>query len=317
MTAPQTSTYEEHPQRVLAAIALTPWQGRRFQPASYANLGPAVFTTPDGETHLQVDGHAAVANWLEAKGWDDAADGPHPVLDGLPYVRVTNGTQPLTTSRTDSHRLASAYVLNGKNADGVEFRKHLVAEGGLAPKRPIDWGRLARACFRYDPLSLLHGVFFSQGEIHGNPKFPRIVSGFVEADNVQPASRGGARVDRVDSSKGEGRTAERGYGNVPLPITDDYTAERITLYWSLDRTALVATRLPDVAQRVLAHVGQWQLRRLIDEPIKPRTFCDLQAQPPEGLPAAGELEQLINEGIAACAAQGLFADPLVTVITHG
>lgn len=317
MTARQKSIYEEHSQRVLAAIALTPLQGHRFQPASYANLGPALFTTPDGVTHLQVDGHAAVANWLEATGWDDAVDGPHPVLDGLPYVRVTNGTQPLTTSRTDSHRLASAYVLDGKTTDGVEFRKHLVAECGLAHKRPIDLERVARFCFRYDPLSLLHGVFFSLGEIHGNPKFPRIVSGFVEADDVQPASKGGARVDRVDSSKGEGRTAELGYGNVPLPITDDYTAGLITLYWSLDRAALSATRLPEAARQLLEHVGQWQLRRLIDEPIKPRTFCDLAASPPEGLPAAGELERLIREGITACAAQGLFADPLVTVVTHG
>lgn len=317
MTEPQNPSYEEHPQRVLASIPLEPWQGRRFQPASYANLGPALFTTPDNVTHLQVDGHAAVANWLEAEGWDDAADQPHPVLDGLPYVRVTNGTQPLTTSRTDSHRLASAYVLNGKTADGVEFRKQLVAECGLAPKRPIDWELMARFCFRYDPLSLLHGVFFSLGDIHGNPRFPRIVSGFVEADEVQPASKGGARVDRVDSSKGEGRTAEGGYGNVPLPITDDYTAERITLYWSLDRTALTATRLPDAAQRLLEYVGQWQLRRLVDAPIKPRSFCDLKANPPEGLPAAVELERLISEGIAACSAQGLFADPLVTVVTHG
>lgn len=258
-----------------------------------------------------------MANWLEAVGWDDAADRPHPALDELPYVRVTDGAQSLTTSRTDSHRLASAYVLDGRTADGVEFRKHLVGECGLAPKQPIDWGRMARVCFRYDPLSLLHGVFFSQGAIHGNPKFPRIVSGFVEADHVEPASKGGARVDRVDPSKAEGRTAEQGYGNVPLPITDDYTAKRITLYWSLDRTALSATRLPEVAQRLLEHIGQWQLRRLVDVPIKPRTFCDLATLPPEGLPTADELERLIREEITACAAQELFADPLVTVVTHG
>ncbi|MGH8906931.1 MAG: type I-G CRISPR-associated RAMP protein Csb1/Cas7g [Egibacteraceae bacterium] len=320
MTTNHHSSYEEHPHRVLATIALAPLQGRRFQPASYANLGPALFTTPDGLRCLQIDGHAAVANWLEATGWNDNRDQPHPVLEGLPFVRVTDGERPLTSSRTDSHRLASAYVLNAKTAQGQEFRARFVEECGLMPERPIDWERVARVCFRYDPLALLHGVFFSQGTkkekpIPGNPKFARIVSGFVEAEEVLPASRGGLRADRVAPGKSEGRTAEQGYGHVPLPITDDYTAGRITLYWSLDRAALWATRLPEPARQLLERIGQWQLRRLVDAPIKPRTFCDLIARSPDGLPPADKLAAAIREGIEVCAGLGLFADPRETVVT--
>jgi CRISPR-associated protein Csb1 len=176
MTTNHHSSYEEHPQRALATIALAPLQGRRFQPASYANLGHALFTTPDGLRCLQIDGHAAVANWLEATGWDDDRDQPHPVLEGLPFVRVTDGSGVLTTSRTDSHRLASAYVLNAKTAQGREFRAQFVEECGLAPKRPLDWERVARVCFRYDPLALLHGVFFSQGakDEETNPRQPEV-----------------------------------------------------------------------------------------------------------------------------------------------
>ena len=320
MTTNHHSSYEEHPQRMLATIALAPLQGRRFQPASYANLGPALFTTPDGLRCLQIDGHAAVANWLEAIGWEDDRDQPCPVLHGLPFVRVTDGQRSLTTSRTDSHRLASAYVLNARVPGGAEFRARFVEECGLAPQRPLDWGRVARVCFRYDPLALLHGVFFSQGAkdkkpIPGNPKFARIVSGFVEAEDVLPASRGGLRADRVDPGKDEARTAEQGYGHVPLPITDDFTAGRITLYWSLDRAALRATRLPEPAQQLLERIGQWQLRQLVDTPIKPRTFCDLAASPPDALPGADTLEAAIREGIEACAALELFADPRETVVT--
>jgi CRISPR-associated protein Csb1 len=150
--------------------------------------------------------------------------------------------------------------------------------------------------------------------IPGNPKFARIVSGFVEAEEVRPANRGGLRADRVDPGKSEGRTAEQGYGHVPLPITDDYTAERITLYWSLDRAALRVTRLPEPAQQLLEHIGQWQLRRLVDDPIKPRTFCDLVACPPDGLPLAERLATAIREGIEVCAGLGLFADPRETVV---
>lgn len=315
-----TSTYlADHPQRLLATVELTPLQGRRFQPASYANLGPAVFATPDGGTHLQVDGHAAVANWLEAVGWDDADQRPVAALSALPYVAVHRGGALVTSSRTDSHRLASAYVLDGRDGDGTEFRKRLVAEMGLAKKQPIDWPRVAGVVFRYDPLSLLHGVFFSQGEIHGNPKFPRIVSGFVEAENVRPASKGGVRFDRVDPStekEAVKRGAEEGYGNVPLPIADDYSADRILLYWSLDRASVAATRLPEPAQRLLEAVGTWQLRRLVDAPIKPRTFCDLRADPPGGLAPLGDLEAEIDQAAADCATDGLFADPLTTVVNH-
>lgn len=320
-----TSTFRDDiPARLLAEVDLRPLQGRRFQPARYANLGPAVFATPDGVPHLQVDGHAAVANWLEAVGWDDGTDAPVPELDGIPYVRVQAGDgTPLTSSRTDSHRVASAYVLDAADAGGGTFRKRIVAEMGLGPKRPIDWPKVASVCFCYDPLSLLHGVFFSQSgkerEIPGNPKFARLVSGFVEASQVQPASKGGVRFDRVDPSTKDGgsQSAETGYGHVPLPISDDYTAESITLYWSLDRAGVVTTRLPQPAQDLLGAVALWQLRRLLDEPIKPRTFCDLVADVPEGLPPASELAERVTDVARRCRSDGLFADPPVTVVRHG
>jgi CRISPR-associated protein Csb1 len=316
-----TARLDEYPGRTLAAIPLRVAQGQRFQPASYANLGPAVFATPDGVAHLQVDGHAACANWLEAVGWDDDADAPHPALGALPYVRVQadDGT-PLTSSRTDSHRLASAYVLDGAITAGRTFRQHFVEEAGLQKNRPIDWARVARVCFRYDPLALVHGVFFSMSRadavIPGNPKFARMVSAFVEAADVRPASRGGVRFDRVQpQTKEQAQAAETGYGHVPLPIADDYTAAAITLYWSLDRSALAATHLPDPARELLEAVALWQLRRLLDGPIKPRTFCDLVGDAPEGLPDEDALVGRIGAAAAGCAADGLFADPLVTIVT--
>ena len=69
----------------------------------------------------------------------------------------------------------------------------------------------------------------------GRVRLPRIVSGFIEAENVQEAVSGGVKNNPIDPT-GKIRAAEYDknvYGNVPYGRTE-YTASRITAYFNID-----------------------------------------------------------------------------------
>src|SRR5690606_11546444 len=99
-------------------IELTPHPTPRFQPTGFPDLGPATYEAwVDNEwvRCILVESPQSMANRLEVVGW--IADGdnsrPHPALDSLPYVRVEDEDGDfLASSRTEAHRLASAYVLD-------------------------------------------------------------------------------------------------------------------------------------------------------------------------------------------------------------
>ena len=55
-----------HANRLLMHVDLAPVQGDRFQPTGFADLGPAVYTTPDGTRKLLVESAQSMANRLEA-----------------------------------------------------------------------------------------------------------------------------------------------------------------------------------------------------------------------------------------------------------
>ncbi len=99
--------------RLLMEVKLKPLQGHRFQPAGFADLGPARYTLPDGTEMLLVESAQSVANRMELACWDNAADDLIDGLKGLPYIRVkkpgNNGA--LTNSVLESHRINSPYIL--------------------------------------------------------------------------------------------------------------------------------------------------------------------------------------------------------------
>ena len=305
-------------QRLLMEADLAPIQGTRFQPTGFPDLGAAEYTGPDGNTQmLLVESAQSVANRLEAVCWDEADQDWTSALRGLPYVSVENPDgEILTNSILEAHRLNSPYIVN---ADGFDTIKNEVGFSEKAPYNPRR--QLAPALIKFDPGSLLHGVFLEK--IGGVVRLPRCLSGFIEADDVKIAASGGVKLDRVQPTKGsEGKTAKEGYGNIPYP-RDEYVAPQITAYFNLDLAQIRAFGLGEAAESLLIGLSLFKIRRFLDQGLRLRTACDLECRDlrvtrPDGfeIPESKTIEDAMPGLIESAASAGLFNDPRVTTVTY-
>lgn len=305
-------------QRLLIEASLEPLQGQRYQPTGFPNLGAALYRTPDDKEMNLVESAQSVANRLEKVCWDDVADDWVEPLRGLPVVKVTDAKgSPLTNSVLEAHRLNSPYI---EKSDW--FEKTLKSEIGYSKTeaRPVDLrGQVYPALLKYDPNSLLHGIFLES--IAGVIRSPRALSGFIEASDVKVVSSGGVKNDRVDASaKGEGG-ASGGYGNVPF-ARDEYTAGRITAYFNLDLAQVRGFGLGASAEALLIGLALYKIRKFLDEGLRLRTACDLELKEvvvmrPERftLPDSATLAESVPRLIAKVADEGKFASPSTTVVT--
>jgi len=344
--------------RILIEAHLKPVIGTRIQPTGFPDLGAAVYRTPQREGEdvetLLVESPQSMANRLEAVCWDDADEDLVPELKGLPYVSVnlqgiTNETST-TSSLLEFHRLNSPYIMNGsRNGDGT-FADELRAELGLGlvsgkktakgkgkstPAEEeagggkernevagvVNLHKLASVCFKYDPNSLVHGIFLEK--IAGRLRHPRALSAFIEARHVESADSGGVKFDRVmPSPKVAGVSAKEGYGNVPFHRAE-YTARTISAFFSLDLVQIRGYGLPEAATRLLQVLSLWKIRRFLESNMRLRTACELeldesaggiQVQRPDGLalPSTEELTKELAKLIAAC--KSSFAEPATTVL---
>ena len=302
--------------RLLIEAELQPLQGSRFYPTNFPGLGAASYDGPDGSRMLLVESNQSVANRLENVCWDSAAaDGEGDwvaPLRGLPYVQVrTPDGKVLTNSVLEAHRINSEYIAN---ASGIEIIKNTVA---FDPKRPFDVrAQLVPALLRFDPNSLLHGVFLEEWKAAGVIRLPRSLSGFIEASDINIAQSGGVKFNRVEPGLKEGE------GNVPYS-RDDYTAAHITAYFNLDLAQIHAFGLGDAAEQLLIALSLYKVRRFLDTGLHLRSACDLdlkgqpQVKRPADfqLPSTDQLSAALPSLIEAVAAAGQFAEPRVTVVT--
>lgn len=344
--------------RVLIEAALKPVAGTRIQPTGFPDLGPATYDAPDGTPTLLVESAQSMANRLEAVCWDEGEDKIAPELEGLPFVRVKlaglgNGTDT-TTSVQEFHRLNSPYIMSGKTADGTAFADVLKPQLGLAsvaaaPKKGgkkkegaaaaddsaatdkepddvagvVNLRKLAEVCFKYDPNSLVHGVFLEK--IAGRLRHPRAVSAFVEATGVGRADSGGVKFDRaLPKPKVAGVDAKGGYGNVPFHRTE-FTAKAITAYFSLDLSQIRGYGLKPEAAELLTVLSLWKVRKFLDSNMRLRSACELEladgeqsivVKRPDGgfnLPGADDLAAALKKLIGKCGPY--FAEPVVTELT--
>ena len=314
--------------RLLFEAQLKPMQGTRFQPTGFPDLGAAVYDAPDasGSQIVLVESAQSVANRLEDVCWDHANDSPLSALTGMPYISIELWDGNTTNSMLEAHRLNSPYIMRD---DG--FRNRLRDTAGLPEKESgagvFNRGQLARAAFRYDPGSVLHGVFLEK--LAGVARLQRCLSGFVEAYDSSAADSGGVKNDRVAPSPsalkeiGLSVGAAEGFGNVPFHRTE-YTARRITAFFNLDLAQLRAYGLGESAERFLVTLALWKVRKFLETGLRLRTACDLDmdgeptvTRPRDGfsVPSTAELESELPALIAACASEGLFADPAVTRLT--
>ncbi|HLH75859.1 MAG TPA: type I-U CRISPR-associated RAMP protein Csb1/Cas7u [Candidatus Binataceae bacterium] len=299
--------------RLLMQAELKPLQGNRFQPTGFADLGPARYTLPDGTEMLLVESVQSVANRMELACWDGGSDDLIAELRGLPYIQVRSGDRLFTNSVLEAHRINSPYILEGQ--DKTVFEKLKQGAAGLE-SGPVNLKALAELVFRYDPGSVIHGVFLAKKELAGGRlRLPRILSGFIEASQVRVAESGGVKNDRVDPS-GDTR---QGFGNVPFHRTE-FTARKITAFFNLDLALLRGYALPGEATELLIALSLFKVRRFLYTGLRLRTACDLQVTGelevtrPEhfAIPAEDELLKECTELISSCKKH--FADPPVTPV---
>lgn len=256
---------------LLFEIPLKVRQGHRFQPTGFPDLGAAEFETPHGRS-LLVESSQSMANRLEAVCWDEGENDLIEPLRGLSYVKVERGDNTfLTSSVLEAHRLNSPYI--EKAEEGIHAK--VKAEIGAGMNGPIDRPRFVKTILKYDVGSLLHGVFLES--MDGRLRIARAVSSFIEADGVTTAASGGVKNDRVQPAKDEtaGRTAKEGFGNLPFP-RDEYTADTITLYASVDLAQIRGYGLGAEATSMLILLALFKLRAFVDSPMRLRTACSFQ-----------------------------------------
>lgn len=313
------------PSRLLLEADLEPLQGHRFQPTGFPDLGPALYTAPDGKQMLLVESPQSVANRMEMACWDSARQDLIAALDGLPYIRILDDSgRSVSNSLLDAHRINSEYIMkksvrivreNGTaKPKNLTFNEEFVAEIGYQKDGRVDWKRFRDALLRYDPNSLIHGCFLE--EIGGRLRVTRALSGFVEASGVGVAESGGVKNNIVQPD------LKGGEGNVPYHRTE-FTAERIVAYFNLDLALLRSYGLPAEVEKLLISLALFKIRRFLSAGLRLRTACDLEPAEkglrvtrPHGLAMPSE-ESLLAEctrllHIDAC--KQLFADPAVTEI---
>jgi CRISPR-associated protein Csb1 len=345
--------------RILIEASLKPVAGTRIQPTGFPDLGPATYEVPDGDGKtvptLLVESAQSMANRLEAVCWDDATDDIAEELRGLPFVRVKlaglgDGTDT-TSSLLEFHRLNSPYIMSGVTENGTTFADVLKPLLGLvsAPAKKgtgkkavessaedaagdmerddvagvVNLRKLAAVCFKYDPNSLVHGVFLEK--IAGRLRHPRALSAFIEASGVGRADSGGVKFDRaLPKPKVADVDAKGGYGNVPFHRTE-FTARSITAFFSLDLAQIRGYGLPAEASDLLTVLSLWKVRRFLESNMRLRSACELEIdedaagiqvkRPPDNftLPPAAELAKQHAALIAKCKPH--FADPAETVLT--
>ena len=303
--------------RLLLTAELQPAQGHRFQPTGFADLGAAVYRRPDTTMMLLVESAQSVANRLEKT----CLDGDGPDLDsnltGLPFVAATltgEGNDLRTSSLVEAHRIASPYFLKDKG-----FAEKLRKEMAYDPKRPLDWKKIYATLFKYDPNSLVHGVFLSVLE-GGRVRAPRAVTGFIEAEGVEKVISGGVKnspIDPTGTLRVVGAEKDEVYSNVPYSRIE-YTAKAIHAYFNVDLALIRGYGLGQDAARLLISLCLLKIRRFLTSHLRLRTACDLllqadaKANAPAGFSLGSEPELLteVKQGIQSCA--GMFASPAIT-----
>jgi CRISPR-associated protein Csb1 len=303
--------------RLLIEAELVPVQTDRFQPTGFPDLGAATYTVSDGEKTtdmLLVESAQSMANRAESACWDEAKGQLVPALSGLPYVHVdiSDGAEVTATTASvlEAHRLNSPFVLGGMLGDRA-FKDILLEASGYKVGQPTDRRRFLLAVLKYDPASLLHGLFMSQVD-DPRLRFARAMSSFIEARGARVAQSGGVKNDRINPS---GETKD-GFGNVPFARTE-YTAEKTTAFLNLDLRQLRSFGLPAPALELLELLAMYKFQKLLRDQLRLRTACDFEAKAvrvtaPQGfeLPSIDALEEALPAAVAAC--KEFFADPPVT-----
>lgn len=304
--------------RLLMDVKLKPTQGDRFQPTGFPEIGAAEFQRPDGTRMVLVESAQSMANRLEST--IIGADGYNVIesLKGISYIvseLSADGELKFTSSLIEAHRMNSPYIISDKN-----FREELKKEASYFKGQPMNWKKVAKAVFKYDVNSLIHGVFMANLE-DGRLKLPRILSSFIEAENIREVSTGGVKNNPIDPT-GKLRTNEITkdvYGNVPYHRTE-FTAESINAYFNIDTSLLKSYELGENETKLVFFLCMLKIRKFLDSSLRLRTACDLMVDSNiviniekdeyEEFPEEKEIMEILSDLIKKC--EHSFSTPPVT-----
>jgi CRISPR-associated protein Csb1 len=318
--------------RLLMDIELKPIQGDRFQPTGFPDIGAAVYQRPDGTRMALVESAQSMANRLESTIIRDNGVDIVDELEGTPYIRSEinfGGSTIHTSSLVEAHRLASPFIVKDKG-----FIEKFKSEAGINKDAPLDWKIINKTIFKYDPNSLIHGVFISNVE-GGRVKAPRILTAFIEAEGITEVESGGVKNDFISPS-GNIRVEERGkaeknkgsqegYGNVPYHRTE-YNAKKITAYFNIDISLIEGSGLDESGKKLLFFMSLYKIMRFLNGDMRLRTACDLKKvgglhidniSEVSDLPNLESLKNKIRGLIEDCKRKNLFADSPTILTLQG
>lgn len=303
--------------RLLVEADLAVIQGTRFQPTGFPDLGAATYDGPAGQRMLLVESAQSMANRLELVCWDKVADDWMEPLKGLPVIKVVDEKgESLTNSVLEAHRTNSPYILENPDTTVLNI---LRAELAGMDEGAVDIRKLARVLLKYDTNALIHGVFLAKSDLAGGRlRLPRMLSAFIEAEDVHEAQSGGVKNDHINPSG----DAARGFGNVPFARTE-YSSPKITAYFNLDLAQIRGFGLGETAEALLIALAIYKIRRFLDTGLRLRTACDLDVTAlrvtrPAGfeLPTTDELATELPSLIDQVGKQGAFpSDPDARITT--
>ena len=182
----------------------------------------------------------------------------------------------------------------------------------------VDLKLLANVLLKYDANALVHGVFLAKKELAGGRlRLPRMLSAFIEAEEVSVVASGGVKKDEVDPSG----DAKKGFGHVPFH-REEFTAAKITAFFNLDLAQLRGYGLSKEAETLLTALSLYKIQKVLRDGLRLRTACDLEPsgavviKRPESftLPPVAELEKELPVLIKAASTS--FASPVVKEVKY-
>lgn len=247
-----------------------------FNPSIFPNVGRLIFRQQEKDC-LIMDSFASVSNMLE--GTVQLPGTEAPIFEGLPYIRMIDQAGVYrATSLTLPHRIASGYLLKNKSAmlNGKKFGDSIKAE--------IIANGLHKTLLKYCPISLLHGVWFSQLE-GGNYKVSKSITGSLLAVDVKEAIVGGVAMDGVwksaetldlgDFAESPKKASEAGVGMIPHSTTR-YVCDHVVGSFQIGDLQIESYPIPPEGKQLLKALAVYEILSFIETVPMHRTDCNLQ-----------------------------------------
>ena len=280
--------------RLTLHATLAPTGNRdRIQPAGFPDIGHVIYDSPQSDGTVKkvciVDSAASMANHLETVCHEGSFGAVlHRDLSGLPYVQcVTDGgnngkNRLVVTSLSEGHRLASSLFTDKRSTVvspseickknlGEILRNEEFKLGSLPNPLPSDWWNVFQTIFQFDPNSLIHGILFPSMGI----KISRVLTAQLDAINADRVAYSGVKFDKLlMTTSGQ-----------PIFAKDEETAAEIRATFVID-LALIRSfgqglgqdskGLTEKQKTFLVAFVLWKIARLLGQPFRYRSGCDLE-----------------------------------------